>query len=451
MTDVAQITFASYEPESIRARWGTIAVLSTADEKLDNMAGKVNQLSRRALDRAVHAPTFADLSDGDVMELGWPAGLSASKVLLAKCHRRGISRKTGANIAKHATPGEQVLILARDSQTATELAYGFALRAYGFDKHKTADAKKVPGPVLVMTEDPEAAEFAFQDRRAAAEGVRLCRDLTNEPANVLTTVTFGQHIEFLRNHGVIVEILEEPQLEELGMRTLLAVGQGSRSPSKVAVMMWNGGGDAAPLAICGKGVVFDTGGISIKPAGGMEDMTMDMGGAAVVTGVMHTIARRNAKANVVGIVGLVENMPDGNAQRPGDVVRTMKGDTVEVINTDAEGRLVLADVLWYAQQRFEPEGIIDLATLTGAIIVGLGHVNAGMFANDEQFANKFQRAAKAEDEGLWRMPLDPAYDKLLKSRVADIANVGGRAAGAVTAAVNGAPLETSLLGMSYLS
>ena len=235
--------------------------------------------------------------------------------------------------------------------------------------------------------------------------------------------------------GLKVEVLEEADLEKLGMGALLGVGQGSESPSKVVVMQWDGGkkGDA-PFALVGKGVVFDTGGISIKPAGGMEEMTMDMGGAGVVAGVMRTLALRKAKANVVGLVGLVENMPDGRAQRPGDVVTSMKGDTIEVINTDAEGRLVLADVLWYAQDRFKPTGVIDLATLTGAIIVGLGHENAGVFSNDDRLCNAFLKAAGAEGEGAWRMPMGPAYDKMLKSRIADMKNVGGRPGGSITAA-----------------
>ena len=230
-------------------------------------------------------------------------------------------------------------------------------------------------------------------------------------------------------------MLEEAELEKLGMGSLLCVGQGSDSPSKVVVMQWNGGkkGDA-PFALVGKGVVFDTGGISLKPAAGMEDMTMDMGGAGVVAGVMKTLALRGAKANVVGLVGLVENMPSGNAVRPGDVVKSMKGDTIEVINTDAEGRLVLADVLWYAQERFKPAGMINLATLTGAIIIGLGHDNAGAFSNDDAFCSKFLKAAGAEGEGAWQMPMGEAYDKLLKSQIADMKNVGGRAAGSITAA-----------------
>ena len=218
------------------------------------------------------------------------------------------------------------------------------------------------------------------------------------------------------------------------MRTLLAVGLGSESPSHVVVMQWKGGGAEAPFALVGKGVVFDTGGISIKPAAGMEDMTMDMGGAGVVSGVMKTLALRKAKANVVGLVGLVENMPDGKATRPGDVVVSMKGDTVEIINTDAEGRLVLADVLWYAQERFKPVGMVDLATLTGAVIIGLGHENAGVFSNNDDLCNAFLKAAKAEGEGAWRMPLGEAYDKQLKSEIADMKNVGGRPAGSITAA-----------------
>jgi len=200
-------------------------------------------------------------------------------------------------------------------------------------------------------------------------------------------------------------------------------------------MQWKGGdADDAPLALVGKGVVFDTGGISLKPAGGMEDMTMDMGGAGVVAGTMRALALRKAKANVVGLVGLVENMPSGRATRPGDVVTSMKGDTVEIINTDAEGRLVLCDVMWYAQERFKPVGMVDLATLTGAIIIGLGHENAGVFSNNDTFCDAFLKAAKAEDEGAWRLPLGAAYDKLLKSRIADMKNVGGRPGGSITAA-----------------
>ncbi|KGJ14018.1 leucyl aminopeptidase [Paracoccus sanguinis] len=301
-----------------------------------------------------------------------------------------------------------------------------------------ADPAPAPEPdkarVTLLCDDPEAAARAAADGAALAEGVFFTRDLVNEPANVLTTSDFADRLLAMRELGLEVEVLDEDQLAELGMRALLGVGQGSESPSKVVVMRWQGGGEAAPLALVGKGVVFDTGGISIKPAQGMEEMTMDMGGAGVVAGVMRTLALRRAKANVVGLVGLVENMPDGRAQRPGDIVRSMKGDTIEVVNTDAEGRLVLADVLWYAQERFAPAAVVNLATLTGAVIIALGHENAGLFSNDDGLAADLLAAAGAEGEGLWRLPLSPAYDELIKSRLADIKNTGGRPAGSITAA-----------------
>lgn len=290
------------------------------------------------------------------------------------------------------------------------------------------------GRVVFMHRAPEALARDAAYGAAVAEGVFFTRDLVSEPANVLTTSDFADRLLAMRELGVDVEVLDEEALAELGMRALLAVGQGSESPSKVVVMRWNGGGDEAPLALIGKGVVFDSGGISIKPAAGMEEMTMDMGGAGVVAGVMRTLALRRARANVVGVVGLVENMPDGRAQRPGDIVRSMKGDTIEVINTDAEGRLVLADVLWYAQERFKPAAMVDLATLTGAVIIALGHENAGVFSNDDGFAAQILNAARVEGEGAWRLPLSQAYDDLIDSRLADIKNTGGRAAGAVTAA-----------------
>jgi len=316
---------------------------------------------------------------------------------------------------------------------AADLSFGLALRAYDFTDHKTADTS-AQGAVTVMVSKPDEVATEAAPMAALAEGVFFTRDLTNEPSNILTTEDFAARLVAMGDLGLEVEVLEEADLEALGMRSLLAVGQGSDSPSKVVVMQWKGGGGEAPLALVGKGVVFDTGGISLKPAGGMEDMTMDMGGAGVVAGVMRALALRKAKANVVALVGLVENMPSGNAQRPGDVVRSMKGDTIEVINTDAEGRLVLCDVMWYAQDRFNPVGMVDLATLTGAIIIGLGHENAGVFSNNDGFANGFLKAAGAEGEGAWRMPLGAAYDAMLKSNIADMKNVGGRPAGSITAA-----------------
>ncbi len=332
--------------------------------------------------------------------------------------------------------GKPLLIVAGSVRHADALALGAALRDYRFLDHQTSDEarERTTGRITVMVAKPEEIVQDAAELGALAAGVFFARDLVNEPANVLTTTEFAERLVGLREHGVEVEVLEEPELEKLGMRALLAVGQGSESPSKVAVMRWNGGGDEAPLALVGKGVVFDTGGISIKPAQGMEEMTGDMGGAGTVAGVMKALAMRKARANVVGLVGLVENMPDGRAQRPGDVVRSMKGDTIEVINTDAEGRLVLADVMWYAQDRYAPCAMIDLATLTGAVIIGLGHENAGVFSNDDGLCDALLKAAKAEGEGAWRMPISSAYDKIIDSRIADIKNTGGRPAGSITAA-----------------
>ncbi|MBV6635694.1 MAG: leucyl aminopeptidase, partial [Mameliella sp.] len=290
-----------------------------------------------------------------------------------------------------------------------------------------------PAAAVVMVKAPDEAEAAHAAARAVAEGIAFTRDLVSEPANVLTTIEFAARLEALREIGLEVEVLEEDQLEKLGMGALLGVGMGSAMPSKVVTMRWKGA-EGAPLALIGKGVVFDTGGISLKPAAGMEDMTMDMGGAGTVSGVMKTLALRKAKAHVVGMVGLVENMPSHMAQRPGDIVTSMKGDTIEVINTDAEGRLVLADVMWHAQEAEKPAAMIDLATLTGACIVALGHENAGVFSNDDGLAGDFLKAAQAEGEGAWRLPLGQAYDDMLKSQKADIKNVGGRPAGAITAA-----------------
>ena len=335
--------------------------------------------------------------------LAYPAGLVAEAVQVVKLPKRpsvAEARLAGAAIAgfNGTVP---LTVLAGAQARVPEVALGLALRSYEFTEYRTPekDAKTPNRAVTIQVRDPEAAAAAFAPLAALAAGVFFTRDLVSEPANVLTTSEFAERLVGLREAGVEVEVLEEPELEALGMRTLLAVGQGSESPSKVVVMQWKGGGETAPFALVGKGVVFDTGGISIKPAGGMEEMTMDMGGAGVVAGVMKALALRKAPANVVGLVGLVENMPDGKAQRPGDVVRTMKGDTVEVINTDAEGRLVLADVLWYAQDRFKPRAIVDLATLTGAIIVALGHEMAGVFSNDDALADAFLAAAKAEGEG----------------------------------------------------
>jgi leucyl aminopeptidase len=435
MTTPITITAIETDLDALAGAEGKLAILVTPDGKLDPAARRVNRLTKGAVARLIASDGWEKLKPGEGFVIGFPVGLAAQALSIIKLDRRPSvteARKAGAELAKFKA--DAGLVLAAGNQgKMRDLALGLALRAYAFTDHKTEDQKPNQDSTLMVNKPGDLAENLMQVA-ALAEGVFFTRDLVSEPSNILTTQNFADRLEAMRDLGLSVEVLDEAELEALGMGALLGVGQGSDSPTKIVIMQWNGGGDEAPLALVGKGVVFDTGGISIKPAAGMEDMTMDMGGAGVVAGVMRALALRKSRANVVGLVGMVENMPDGRAQRPGDVVTSMKGDTIEVINTDAEGRLVLADVLWYAQDRFSPSGVIDLATLTGAIIIGLGHDNAGVFGNDDAFANGFLKAARAEGEGAWRMPLGEGYDKLIKSQIADMKNVGGRAAGSITAA-----------------
>jgi leucyl aminopeptidase len=430
------IQFVATDLDAAATWTGRIAVLADHGTSPGPAFRRLDRLTRGALARAAASEAFAKLKPGEGIELAWPAGLQAQALHLLRLPRKAdlrAARKAGAGLARaHGAGG--TLVLAEAHPRAADIAFGLAMRAYDFNTHKSGE-KTAPGPVHFAVANPEAVAAAAAPMAAVAEGVFFTRDLVNEPANVLTTTDFAARLAAMQELGLDVEILEEPELIKLGMGALIGVGQGSESPSKVVVMHWNGGPkDQPPFALIGKGVVFDTGGISIKPAAGMEDMTGDMGGAGVVAGVMRTLALRKARANVVGLVGLVENMPDGHAQRPGDVVTSMKGDTIEVINTDAEGRLVLADVFWYAQERFRLSGMIDLATLTGAMVIALGHENTGVFSNDDDLCNAFLKAAAAEGEGAWRMPMGEAYDEKLKSRIADMMNVGGRDGGAITAA-----------------
>jgi len=325
------------------------------------------------------------------------------------------------------------------SAAIADLVLGMRLRAYSFDKYKTRkkdEDEPKTSEVTLKVADPSAVKKAVKPHQAIADGVNVARDLVNEPPNVLDPETFAKRAAKLEDLGVEVEILGEKEMKKLGMRALLGVGQGSENESQVVIMRWNGAKerDAQPVAFIGKGVTFDTGGISIKPAGGMEDMKGDMAGAACVTGLMHTLAARKAKVNAIGVIGLVENMPDGKAQRPGDIVNSMSGQTIEIINTDAEGRLVLADVLWHTQAEFKPKFMINLATLTGAILVALGHEHAGLFSNNDELAERLAASGKATGERVWRMPLDPVYDKMIDSKFADVKNTGGRFAGSITAA-----------------
>jgi leucyl aminopeptidase len=330
--------------------------------------------------------------------------------------------------------------LSVGASQAAGFGLGMLLRAYSFDAFKTKknddeDGSPKQVDVTIVTADPQAVRTAFAGSEAVAGGVILARDLVNLPPNVLGPVEFADKAKDLQALGVEVEILTEKEMKKLGMGALLGVAQGSVRPPRLAVMHWKGGkGKEAPIAFIGKGVVFDSGGISIKPGAGMEDMKGDMGGAAAVIGLMHVLAARKAKVNVVGILGLVENMPDGNAQRPGDIVTSMSGQTIEIINTDAEGRLVLADALWYCNDRFKPRFMVNLATLTGAITVALGNAHAGLFCNDDALASHLSEAGEATGEKLWRMPLGKEYDKLIDSKFADMKNTGGRLGGSITAA-----------------
>ncbi|MGQ3676507.1 leucyl aminopeptidase [Xanthobacter sp. TB0139] len=341
--------------------------------------------------------------------------------------------------AKEATVVAELPGGSLAAEDVAELALGLRLRSYAFDRYKT---KKKDEPARESLElhlqvaEEASAEKAWTTREAVGEGVLFARDLVNEPPNVLDPPEFARRAqERLSAVGVEVDVLDEPALAKLNMRALLGVGQGSIKESRVVVMRWNGGKkDEAPLAFIGKGVTFDSGGISIKPGAGMEDMKGDMGGAACVTGTLYALAARKAKVNAIGVIGLVENMPDGAAQRPGDIVTSMSGQTIEIINTDAEGRLVLADVLWYTKETFKPKLMVDLATLTGAIMVALGQEYAGLFSNDDELAEALTAAGASSGEKVWRMPLAPEYDKLIDSKFADMKNTGGRFGGSITAA-----------------
>ena len=315
------------------------------------------------------------------------------------------------------------------------LCAGAVMASYHFPHYRTVSkSERADINLHLMGSDSAAVEAEWQNAMGLIDGVFMGRDLVFEPANILYPESFAKRCAEMSSLGLEIDILNEDRLEKLGMGALLGVGQGSSRSSAIVVMRWNGGGDEAPLAFVGKGVCFDTGGISLKPAKGMEDMKWDMGGSAAVTGAMCAIAKRKLKRNIVGIIGLVENMPDGNAQRPGDVVTSMSGQTIEVINTDAEGRLVLADVLTYVQSEYKPSAIIDLATLTGAILVSLGKEYAGLFSNDDALANAVMASGEATDEKSWRMPLGDAYDQMLKSHIADMKNIGGPYGGSITAA-----------------
>jgi len=434
-------------------RSGAVVVAVGKGGKLSASGRDLDRRLKGALLKGAKAHRF-QASFGKTMLFPAPAGIAADSVMLvglddvAKVDAEAVAR-IGAAIAQaldrnrvaRATVFSDLPagVTVAAPEAAAQIAYGIRLQSYRFDRYHTRlkDEQKPVTSAVAVTADPVGAAkkcFAALDR--IADGVFFTRDLVSEPANILTPVQLAAAARSLRPLGVEVDVLAPARLKALGMGALLGVAQGSANEPRVVTLRWRGRRTTRPdLALVGKGVTFDTGGISIKPSASMEDMKWDMGGAGVVLGTMKAIAGRKAKAHVVGVVGLVENMPSGTAQRPGDVVTTMNGQTIEVINTDAEGRLVLADALWFAQQKFKPKAVIDLATLTGAILVALGQERAGLFCNDDQLAERLGAAGDAVNEKIWRFPLDSEYDRHIESRIADMKNVGaGRYAGSIAGA-----------------
>lgn len=445
---------------------GVVVVGVTEDQVFSPSAEKLDATLGGALRRAVAASRFhgkkeqtlavlapgGNLTRVQLIGLGKPGELDALRLQAAGGQIYAALAGTGQADAFVCVDTLADCMLA-PAEMAAEMAFGAQLRSYRFDKYRTkegADDKPSLVALAIGCADAERAEALWRPRATLADAIAFTRNVVSEPANVIYPETLAEQARTLAGHGVEVEVLGEKRMRELGMGALLGVGQGSARESQLVVMQWWGAGKPAsaegagddapevdpngPLAFIGKGVTFDTGGISIKPAANMEDMKWDMAGSGVVIGLIKALALRRAPVNAIGVVGLVENMPSSTAQRPGDVVKSMSGQTIEVINTDAEGRLVLSDALWYTKQRFRPKLMIDLATLTGAIIIALGSEHAGLFSNDDALAERLVAAGKAVGEPLWRLPLGEAYDKQIKSDIADMKNVGERGAGSITAA-----------------
>lgn len=438
---------------SLQKETGALALFAVEGPKLGSGGEAFDKTTDGALMRAFKASRFTG-RPGQVVSILAPANLGFSRVVVVGLGTPGDvttldAENAGATLAATLLRSgeEKVSVLAESLSEfglvgrdfGCHVAIGLKLRSYHFSKYltKQAETKKVSLKEAVIVSSASGIENAYVEAGQVLEGVFLTRDLISEPANVIYPASFAAKIKTLEKDGIEVEILGEKALKKIGMNSLLAVGQGSARESHVAIMKWNGGKTGeAPLAFIGKGVTFDTGGISLKPGAGMEEMKWDMGGAGIVTGTMKALALRKAKVNVVGIVGLVENMPSSNAQRPGDVVKSLSGQTIEVLNTDAEGRMVLADILWYCQDRFKPKAMIDLATLTGAIIITLGRGQfAGIFTDNDDVAKALEAAGNKSGDKVWRLPLTAEYDKWINCDIADMKNMGdGPNAGSITAA-----------------
>jgi leucyl aminopeptidase len=445
-----QIDFAEFALPSSAA----LIVGVWEDRVLTPAARHADEATLGAVSRAVRAAPKFHGKKSELLAIVGPPGPALSRIVVAGLGKpeaadaRLMQDLGGALVAHLNGAGESGATVAIDvdnaaklkpAEAAANIALGAALRAYRFDKYRTTEkSEKKPSlaELTIATPKPAAAHEAYRAPQAVADAVAFTRDLVSEPANVIYPETLAAQAASLASTGLQVEVLDEVRLKDLGMGALLGVAQGSVRPARVVVMQHNGGPPgSAPLAFIGKGVTFDTGGISIKPAAGMGEMKWDMAGAGVVIGLLRLLASRNARVNAVGIVGLVENMPSGTAQRPGDIVRSMSGQTIEVLNTDAEGRLVLADALWYCQDRFKPRLMVDLATLTGAIGVALGSEYAGLFSNNDELAERLVAAGQAVGEKLWRLPLAEAYDRAIDSDAADVKNIAGdRGAGSIVAA-----------------
>jgi leucyl aminopeptidase len=446
MSDAVKVGFVP-----LSAAPGGIMVAFCDDSlKLGTATAKALGKAADLVKRAAAASEFKGKS-GAVLDILAPEGLKASRLVVIGTGKASALKvadflKFGGVAASKLQGGNGAMTimaeLAGGAMTLDQVvavASGLRLRAYKFDRYKTrkkdGEERSLRADVSLAVADVAGAKKAFAPAANVVDGVIMARDLVNEPPNVLYPEEFARRASGLRKLGVKVEVLDVKAMQKLGMGALLGVGQGSARPSRTVIMRWNGGKKSeAPVAFVGKGVCFDTGGISIKPAGSMEDMKGDMGGAACVVGLMHALAARKARVNAVGAIGLVENMPDGNAQRPGDIVTSMSGQTIEIINTDAEGRLVLADVLWYVAKKVKPKFMVDLATLTGAITVALGTEHAGLFTNNDELADRLSKAGLETGEKVWRLPLGPEYDKLIDSQFADMKNTGGRHGGSITAA-----------------
>ena len=444
-TDIAA---AKSKPDAV------IVLLVGEDKKLSSLAATLNKQAGGVISKTLASGKFSG-KRGQYAVVTPADGMKCDRIILAgfgdaKKLDAHAFEKIGGGVIPHINNAgaksatffvEELKTSVSAAEAAARIAHGANLRSYNFDKYHTktpADEKPTLTSFTVACSNAKAVAKPYGELEKLAEGVFFTRNLVSEPANVIYPESMAEECQKLEALGVEVEILDEPDMYKLGFGALLGVGQGSANESKMVIMRWNGlgkGSKTAPIAFVGKGVTFDTGGISIKPAGGMEEMKWDMGGAGTVVGLMKALAGRKAKVNVVGVAGLVENMPGGNAQRPGDVVTSYSGQTIEVLNTDAEGRLVLADALWYTQKHYKPKFIVDLATLTGAIIVALGTSRAGLFSNNDKLAEQLFKTGQKVGEEVWRLPLGDVYDKQINSDIADMQNIGkDREAGSITAA-----------------